>query len=104
MLGEGFARSSVAAPLWKSVFSKKFISRCLKGRVRYGEELGVTLSLGDCWGSLSYRKRRSGFWKRGGSADGELKGQAAGGLQDQPWSSGRGGEVVHGDHCGNVDA
>lgn len=60
------------------------------------------LSLGDCWGFLSYQKRRSGFWKRGGSADGELKGRAAGGLQDQPWSSGRGGEVVHGDRWGGL--
>lgn len=54
MLGEGFAHSAAAAPLWKSVFWKKFIGHCLKGGMSYGEELGVTLSLGDCWGSLSY--------------------------------------------------
>lgn len=49
-----------------------------------GWQVRFILSLGDLWGSRSYRKRCPGFWKRGGSAAGELKGRVAGGLQDQP--------------------
>lgn len=101
VLGEGFARSAAAAPLWKAGFSKKFIGWCLKGRMSYGEELGVTISLGERWGYLSCRKRCPGFWKHGGGADSEPKGRVAGGLQDWPWSSGRGGEVACGHRRGD---
>lgn len=56
----------------------KFISWCLKGRMAYGEGLGVTLFPRYCWGSLSHQKLFPGFCKHGGSSERESKGRVLG--------------------------